>query len=219
MRVAIVANYVVVRGGLRALVRAAGHEASIEVAADPRAAAMLDTLRCDVVLLDLTLTDVEAQIEICRLPSAHRGGPRVLGVEWSGRRPAQLQLLRATGLAGAVALTDSPGPLDAALVGVCSGQAVFLVPDPGAGLSASGRAPELYGPEVSERDVRVLQLLARGLRYREVAAALNCGESTVKHRVDALMARYDLPTSFVLGVWARAWHLVRLGSHARTTED
>lgn len=64
------------------------------------------------------------------------------------------------------------------------------------------RAP---GIVLTEREREVMAGLAAGLMREEIAARTHLGSETVKRTIAALRAKFDAPTTFVLGMKA-AWH-------------
>jgi len=94
--------------------------------------------------------------------------------------------------------------LGRAIKAAADGQ-VQLAPEAAARLMREVRAPE--NPEdLTEREIEILKLLARGKANKEIASSLFVGEKTVKSRVSRILAK--------LGVQSRtqaALHVVRIG--------
>src|SRR5829696_4134534 len=94
--------------------------------------------------------------------------------------------------------------LGRAIKAAADGQ-VQLAPEAAARLMREVRAPE--NPEdLTEREIEILKLLARGKANKEIASSLFVGEKTVKSRVSRILAK--------LGVQSRtqaALHAVRIG--------
>jgi len=94
--------------------------------------------------------------------------------------------------------------LGRAIKAAADGQ-VQLAPEAAARLMREVRAPE--NPEdLTEREIEILKLLARGKANKEIASSLFVGEKTVKSHVSRILAK--------LGVQSRtqaALHAVRIG--------
>ena len=94
--------------------------------------------------------------------------------------------------------------LGRAIKAAADGQ-VQLAPEAAARLMREVRAPE--SPEdLTEREIEILKLLARGKENKEIASSLLVGEKTVKSHVSRILAK--------LGVQSRtqaALHAVRIG--------
>lgn len=60
----------------------------------------------------------------------------------------------------------------------------YIPPDVGAKL-----AQRMSNPELSDRELAVLRLMAQGMSNLQIAAALNIGESTVKSHVNRILSK------------------------------
>src|SRR5262249_15017718 len=127
----------------------------------------------DVVLLDVHLPDGSGQAVIAQV-APERPGVRFLALSVSDAAEDVIGVIRA-GARGYVPKTMSGGERTAAIHRVADGDAVFsprlagFVLDAfrGGGLDAD---PEL--DQLTAREREVLQLIARGYRYKEIAARL-----------------------------------------------
>jgi two-component system, NarL family, response regulator LiaR len=109
--------------------------------------------------------------------------------------------------AGAIGylLKDTEGAqLCAAIKAAAAGQ-VQLAPEAAVRLLREVRAPE--SPEVlSEREIEVLRMVARGLANKQIAQELNITEKTVKAHVSSILAKLGLASRT-----QAALHAVRIG--------
>ena len=107
------------------------------------------------------------------------------------------------GTIGYLLKTTEAGELGRAIKAAADGQ-VQLGPEAAARLMREVRAPE--SPEdLTEREIEILKLLARGKANKEIASSLFVGEKTVKSRVSRILAK--------LGVQSRiqaALHALRI---------
>lgn len=211
MRFAVLSDYLTVRLGVRSMVESAEDHVVFEGSANVDTAADLIDAPCDGVLLDAVTTRLHTCLAICACIRGMSSAPPLVAIDWCGRRPAQLRELSRAGLSGCVAVGEDPVALANALHAVTRGQSAFLVPRgeaPPAPAWSSEHA--LRGPELAAQDARILELMGLGFRYARVAENLRCGESTVKHRVESVMRRHGLQSTFQLGLWAATWRLSSL---------
>ncbi|WP_028934438.1 MadR family response regulator transcription factor [Pseudonocardia spinosispora] len=192
IRVVLVDDHSIMRQGLRAVLerednlRVVG-EASTAVAA----VAVVAAARPTVVLLDLKLsTGPQADgLELCReLTSAHPGlGVLVLTTFVEDR--LVVEAVQAGALGYVVKDVDTT-ELVRAIRAVARGESAF---DPRSAsamaraLSGAGTGPERE--RLTERELEVLRLLARGLSNREIGRELFISETTVKFHVGNLMRK------------------------------
>ena len=196
-------NHGVVRQGLRMFL---GLDPEFEVVGEAsygeEALRMTRELEPDVVLMDLLMPVMDGiavteaiwaelpDVEVTALTSVMED-VSVSGAIWAG---AIGYLLKNT----------EADELGRAIKAAADGQ-VQLAPEAAARLMREVRAPE--SPEdLTEREIEILKLLARGKANKEIASSLFVGEKTVKSRVSRILAK--------LGVQSRtqaALHVVRIG--------
>ena len=105
--------------------------------------------------------------------------------------------------------TISGEELAAAIERVASGDAVFSPRL--AGFVLDAYRSEQAGSELDEltpREREVLQLIARGYRYKEIAARLHLSIKTVEAHVSSVLRKLQLTSRYELSRWAQQRRLV-----------
>lgn len=195
--VGIVSNRPFVRVGLTALVEQWGMRVAATVDPGQPPESHFAFRACDVLVLDVETSAVSEAAAFCADALAWRTDLPVVGVEGFGHAPTRLPHLCGTGLSALVSVHGGVEPVREAIAAALVGDSMVHVRMRGAGRPLVG-----VSSRVSETDARVLELLSAGLRDHDIAESLCLGESTVKHRIEQLMAQLGLRTRFQLGVWA-----------------
>jgi two-component system, NarL family, response regulator LiaR len=154
----------------------------------------LDSWQPQIVLQDLLLPGGMNGIEATRLILARAPSVRVIALTASVDEARMMGVLRA-GAAGYVRKDAEPETLLAAVRAVAQGKTYI---DPSVGPLIRGSAAH---DSLTPRETDVLRHLALGRSNREIAAALDIGDETVKTHVANLLAK--------LGVENRAQALVQ----------
>ena len=203
-RVVIVDDHELFRAGVRAeleeLVEIAGDAASVDEA--------VETIRAtdpDVVLLDVHMPD-GGGVEVIRRIAADRPSARFLALSVSDAAEDVIAVIRA-GARGYVTKTISAPELADAIRRVHEGDAVFSPRLAGFVLDAfAGSAPPATGdPELDQltpREREVLQHLARGYMYKEIAHRLSISTKTVEAHVSSVLRKLQLSSRHELSRWA-----------------
>jgi two-component system, NarL family, response regulator LiaR len=153
----------------------------------------LEAWKPQVVLQDLLLPGGMNGIETTRRILATAPSVRVIALTASVDEARLMGVLRA-GACGYVRKDADPETLLAAVRAVANGK-TYIDPAVGRQLVASA------SDDLTPRETEVLGYLARGLSNRDIAAALDIGEETVKTHVANLLAK--------LGVENRAQAMVQ----------
>jgi DNA-binding NarL/FixJ family response regulator len=158
----------------------------------------------DVVLLDVHLPDGTGQAVIAAV-APERPGVKFLALSVSDAAEDVIAVIRA-GARGYVTKSISGDELSAAVHRVADGDAVFSPRLAGFVLDAF-RSGEVVGgdPELdllTAREREVLQLIARGYRYKEIAASLHLSVKTVESHVSAVLRKLQLSSRHELTRWA-----------------
>ncbi|MEU7524569.1 response regulator transcription factor [Saccharothrix sp. NPDC042600] len=174
IRVVIVDDHPVVRDGLRGMLAVAGDVEVVGEAADgAEAEAVVRAVAPDVVLMDLRMPGVDGVTAIGRLRDVPA---RVLVLTTYDTDSDVLPAIKA-GATGYL-LKDTPrDELFRAVRSAARGEAV-LSPSVATRLVGQVRTPA--AEPLSDREVEVLGLIARGCTNREAAARLFISEATVK---------------------------------------
>jgi DNA-binding NarL/FixJ family response regulator len=163
----------------------------------------------DVVLLDVHLPDGGGQAVIAQV-APERPGVRILALSVSDAAEDVIGVIRA-GARGYVTKTISGEELTEAIHRTADGDAVFsprlagfvLDAFKGGGLDAD---PEL--DLLTPREREVLQLIARGYRYKEIAARLHLSVKTIETHVSAVLRKLQLSSRHELTTWAAKRRLI-----------
>ncbi len=158
----------------------------------------------DVVLLDVHLPDGGGEAVIAGV-SLERPGVKFLALSVSDAAEDVIGVIRA-GARGYVTKTISGDELADAVGGWRDGDAVFSPRLAGFVLDAF-RAGERVGAdaeldELTAREREVLQLIARGYRYKEIAARLHLSVKTVESHVSSVLRKLQLSSRHELTRWA-----------------
>jgi RNA polymerase sigma factor (sigma-70 family) len=208
-RVVLVDDHGLFLAGVRAelgdVVEVVG-EAGTVAAAIP----LIKELEPEVVLLDVHLPDGSGEAIIDAV-APERPDVRFLALSVSDAAEDVIAIIRA-GARGYVTKTISGEELAAAIERVASGDAVFsprlagFVLDAYRSEQAGTAGSEL--DELTPREREVLQLIARGYLYKEIAARLDISVKTVESHVSSVLRKLQLSTRHELTRWATQHRLV-----------
>ena len=165
----------------------------------------------DVVLLDVHMPG-GGGVEVIRQVAKVRPEQRFLALSVSDAPDDVIAVIRA-GARGYVTKSITPAELADAVRRVADGDAVFsprlagFVLDAFAGsLPASQVDPEL--DQLTAREREVLQHIARGYMYKEIALRLGISAKTVEAHVSAVLRKLQLSNRHELSRWAAERRLV-----------
>jgi DNA-binding NarL/FixJ family response regulator len=188
IRLLIVDDHPVVRDGLRGMFAGdADFEVIGEAGDGSEALALAETLRPDVILMDLRMPDVDGATAISRL-SERQNPARVLVLTTYDTDADVVPALKA-GATGFL-LKDSPrAELFRAVRAAHRGESV-LAPSVAARLVTQLRTPAQDA--LSDRELEVLTLIAQGETNRGTAARLFISEATVKTHLLHIYEKLDV---------------------------
>ena len=204
-RVVIVDDHQLFRAGVRSelegLVDIVGDAATVDAAVDTIA-----TFQPDVVLLDVHMPD-GGGVEVIRRVAGDLPGIRFLALSVSDAAQDVIAVIRA-GARGYVTKSISGPELAAAVQRVHEGDAVFsprlagFVLDAFAGPAPAAAADAAELDQLTPREREVLQLIARGYMYKEIALRLTISAKTVEAHVSAVLRKLQLSSRHELSRWA-----------------
>jgi DNA-binding NarL/FixJ family response regulator len=201
-RVLIVDDHALFRSGVRAeldaLLEVAGEAGTVD-----EAVAAIVELEPDVVLLDVHMPD-GGGVEVIRRAAALDRRPRYLALSVSDAAEDVIAVIRA-GARGYVTKNIAPAELADAVRRIDEDDAVFSPRLAGFVLDAfAGPAPQ---PEseldlLTPREREVLQHIARGYMYKEIALRLDISPKTVEAHVSSVLRKLQLSSRHELTRWA-----------------
>ena len=208
MRVVLVDDHDLFRAGVRA-----GLDPSVEVVGEAGSVAeavpLIKALDPDVVLLDVHLPDGGGQAVIMQV-APERPAVKFLALSVSDAAEDVIGVIRA-GARGYVTKAISGEELSDAVRRTADGDAVFSPRLAGFVLDAFRSGEPVADPELDQltaREREVLQLIARGYRYKEIAARLHLSVRTVESHVSAVLRKLQLSSRHELTRWAAERRLI-----------
>ncbi|HEU0315907.1 MAG TPA: response regulator transcription factor, partial [Solirubrobacteraceae bacterium] len=175
-----------------------------------KAIAVIRSSRPDVVLLDVHMPD-GGGLAVIRALGGGFPGTNFLALSVSDAPEDVIELIRA-GARGYVTKTISAAALVDAVGRAAAGEVVLSPRLAGFVLDAfSGPAPQPADPELDQltaREQQVLEHIARGYLYKEVAAMLGVSTRTVETHVSAVLHKLHLSNRHQLARWATERRLV-----------
>jgi DNA-binding NarL/FixJ family response regulator len=209
IRVVLVDDHELFRAGVRnelaGLVDIVG-----EAGSAAEAAPLIRDLDPDVVLLDVHLPDGGGEAVIANV-APERPAVKFLALSVSDAAEDVIAVIRA-GARGYVTKTISRDELVDAVRRVSAGDAVFSPRLAGFVLDAFRTGEPLGTDEeldtLTPREREVLQLIARGYLYKEIAARLHLSVKTIEAHVSSVLRKLQLSTRHELTRWAQERRLV-----------
>ena len=214
VRVFVVDDHVLFRSGVRAGL-ARHHEIVGDAGSVEEAVPAILASRPDVVLLDVHMPD-GGGLEVLRQIGTDCPATQFLALSVSDAAEDVIAVVRA-GARGYVTKTISGADLADAVRRVHDGDAVFSPRLAGFVLDAfAGAAPARPDPaadhadldQLTPREREVLQHIARGYMYKEIAQRLGISAKTVEAHVSAVLRKLQLSNRHELSRWAVERRLV-----------
>ena len=194
-----------VRGELGGRVDVVGEAESVA-----EAVPLIKELDPEVVLLDVHLPDGGGEAVIAGV-ALERPGVKFLALSVSDAAEDVIGVIRA-GARGYVTKTISGEELADAVRRVADGDAVFSPRLAGFVLDAFRAGERVQSDselnELTTREREVLQLIARGYRYKEIAARLHLSIKTVESHVSSVLRKLQLSSRHELTRWAAERRLI-----------
>jgi DNA-binding NarL/FixJ family response regulator len=205
VRVVLVDDHPVVRAGRRALLGATGRvEVVGEAGSGAAALDVVPTLAPDVVLMDLQLGEGMDGVAATQALRALPDPPTVLILTTYDTDADILRAVEA-GAAGYLLKDAPPADLVSAVQAAARGETVL------APVVAQRLLTRLHNPlpELSAREIEVLDLVAEGLSNRQVARRLFISEATVKSHLVHAFTKLDVDNRTAAVSAAREAGLIR----------
>jgi two-component system response regulator DegU len=206
IRVVLAEDHPVVREGIRALLERAPDLVVVAEASDGQEALrLIDEMTPDVLLLDMEMPGVTG-VEVARRLHANGSPVRILALSSHNDDQYILGLLEA-GAAGYLLKEEAPEAIVAAVRGAAQGEAGWLSQS-----VAQKVMRHLHGAAeetcpLTEREMDVLQLLAKGWTNARIAKELTISERTVGFHVGNLLQKMqaDSRTEVVVTAINKGW--------------
>jgi DNA-binding NarL/FixJ family response regulator len=208
-RVVLVDDHALFRAGVRGEL---GERVEIvgEAESVAEAVPLIKELDPEVVLLDVHLPDGGGEAVIAGV-ALERPGVKFLALSVSDAAEDVIATIRA-GARGYVTKTISGEELADAVRRVADGDAVFSPRLAGFVLDAFRAGERVQSDselnELTAREREVLQLIARGYRYKEIAARLHLSVKTVESHVSSVLRKLQLSSRHELTRWAAERRLI-----------
>lgn len=182
VRVLIVDDHSIVRQGLATIIDR-DPEMTVVAQADDgqQAIALFREHQPDVTLMDLRMPQVGGVIAIAAICAEFKQARIIVLTTYDGDEDIYRGLQ--AGAKGYLLKDAKPNELLNAIRIVHRGQQ-YIPPDVGAKL-----VQRMSNPELSERELEVLRLMAQGMSNQDIATALTIGESTVKSHVNRILSK------------------------------
>ena len=217
VRVLLADDHPVYRLGLRALLQSLdGFEVVGEAASGLDAVDRALELRPDVVVMDLQMPGLSG-IEATRRVTKLRPDTAVLVLTYSDEDQSVLDAVLA-GARGYVLKEAGTDNILRAIQDVASGEMILgpSVAQKVQKLLSAGRAesPRLF-PELSDRELEILALVAKGLNNSAIALRMGVGEKRVRNCISEIYGKLQVPDRAAAIIKARDAGLAAGPPHAR----
>ena len=183
----LVDDHSVVREGLKLLLETLLKMKVIEASSGPEALSVMNSDHVDVVLLDARMEEHDGIWTLKRMKEAKPDLPVLMLSTYDTEEYVDSSL--AAGAAGYLLKEANSQQLGEAIDTALSGRGVYLHPAVAQRVLARGRGEDRDVQGLSERELDVLNLLARGATNDEIASALFLSEKTVKSHLSSIFRK------------------------------
>ncbi len=207
IRVLIADDHSVVREGLRTILERAGIEVVGEAASGREAVEKTETLRPDVVLLDIRMPDEDGLHALTRIKE--RAPETRVIILTTYTNPGYLAQAIIAGATGYLTKETSPNQIVGAIRAAVAGDQLLdrsvlemALRSVASRRSASSESAEDLVEPLTEQEELVLRLIAAGLNNEEIARTLSITVNTVKTHVRHIFQKLGVSDRTQAAVWA-----------------
>ena len=204
LRIVVVDDHEVVRRGLEQVLANVGDmELVAAVASGEEAVELVEELRPDVMLMDLSMPGiggVEATRQVCERASQLEREVHVVALTSFADQTTVLAALHA-GASGYLLKHSTPEDVIAAIRSAHAGEAPLDPLAARALLDAERSHPRK--PKLTAREAEVLDLVALGLANKQIASRLGIRERTVKAHLTSIFTAIGVHDRTQAALWAR----------------
>ncbi len=204
LRIVVVDDHEVVRRGLEQVLANAGDmEVVAAVASGEEAVELVEALRPDVMLMDLSMPGiggVEATRQVCERALELKREVHVVALTSFAEQTTVLAALHA-GATGYLLKHATPEYVIAAIRSAHAGEAPLDPLAARALLDAERSHPRK--PKLTTREAEVLDLVALGLANKQIAARLGIRDRTVKAHLTSIFTAIGVQDRTQAALWAR----------------
>jgi DNA-binding NarL/FixJ family response regulator len=199
IRLAVVDDHVIVRNGLKQFIATADDIELVGMAANGvEALALVADLKPDVVLMDLSMPEMDG-VEATRRIVAEHPGVRVLVLTSFSDQTRIMDALRA-GAEGYLLKHSEPDEIAAAVRAIHEGGSPL---DPKAArVLLESRRTAAESDNLTDREREVLLLVRAGLANKQIARKLEISERTVKAHLTNVFQRLGVSDRTQAALWA-----------------
>jgi len=204
VRVLIVDDHAVVRGGLNQLLSGAGFDVVGEAGDGQSAVDAVEVCAPDVVLMDLSMPGVDGAEATRRIRASHPDLPVLVLTSYSDRD----HILGAVdaGVTGYLLKDDEPVTLIDGIHAAARGESP--VSPKAAGVLFDARAHTRSEETLTGRERDVLLLVSEGMTNKQIADRLGISQKTVKTHLTKVFQRIGVTDRTQAALWAQRHRLV-----------
>jgi len=201
IRVLIADDHTIVRKGLRALLSTKDDITVVGEAGDGLAAVeQAQALRPDIILMDITMPGIDG-VEATRRILAHQPHARILVLTSFSTDDKVFPALRA-GAQGYLLKDSEPEELVSAIRRIHHGESSLHPAVASRVLLQLAHPAAPAHSALTDREIEVTRLIARGLKNQAIATQLSISETTVRAHVSNILAKLHLATRTELTLFA-----------------
>jgi len=195
LRVLIADDHKLFREGLRRVLELDGGFTVVgEAATGEQALSLMRHVTCDLVLMDINMPELNG-VEATKRIRAEYPDVAVLVLTIHDDREYLLEVLKA-GAAGYLLKDVEPATLMEAMRTVAGGGSIVAPSLTGKLVQELHRLHHppvsVTGPELTPREIEVLDLMARGMNNAAIAKTIFISEQTVKNHISNIMRKLDV---------------------------